>query len=116
MSMYKVLAVKLQIFSLKAASTGSFEWDAKQQGLILGSFYYGYVVSLLPGTFLAEKFGGKWILAIGIFGGSLCSLFSPLVAQFLGFEYFVALRIFQGLLQVSKNLFNSAKKNGNFIR
>ena len=79
--------------------TGSFAWDAKQQGLVLGSFYYGYVVSLLPGTFLAEKFGGKWILAIGILGGSLCSLLSPIIAQ-QGFEYFVALRILQGLLQV----------------
>ena len=88
-------------FSLKAAaSTGTFQWNAQQQGLILGCFYYGYVISLLPGTFLAEKFAGaKWILAIGIFGGSVCSLLTPLIATRLGYEYFVALRIFQGLLQ-----------------
>ena len=81
-------------------STGTFQWNAQQQGVILGCFYYGYVISLLPGTFLAEKFAGaKWILAIGIFGGSVCSLLTPLIATRLGYEYFVALRILQGLLQ-----------------
>ena len=82
-----------------SSSSGFYQWDAQQQGVVLGCFYYGYVVSLLPGTFLAEKFAGaKWILAIGILGGSLCSLFSPFIAT-LGYGYFVALRIIQGLLQ-----------------
>ena len=48
---------------------------------------------------MAEKFGGKWVLAVGIFGGSFCSLLSPLVASKLGLWWFVALRVFQGLLQ-----------------
>lgn len=53
----------------------------------------------MPGAFIAEKFGAKWVLAVGIFGGSICSLLSPLVASQLGLWWFVALRIFQGALQ-----------------
>ena len=28
---------------------GEFDWDAEQQGIILGSFVYGYIVTNIPG-------------------------------------------------------------------
>ena len=49
--------------------------------------------------FLGEKFGGKWILNLAIFGGAICSLLSPLVVKNLGLWGYVTLRIIQGLLQ-----------------
>jgi ACS family sodium-dependent inorganic phosphate cotransporter len=41
-------------------------WDEQYQGLILSSFYFGYVVTHIPGGILSEKYGGKWPLAIGL--------------------------------------------------
>ena len=54
---------------------------------------------MMPGAYIAEKIGGKWILVAALLGGSICTLVSPLVASNLGYEYFVALRVIQGLIQ-----------------
>ena len=35
------------------------------QGVILGMFFYGYVLTQLPGGRLAELFGGKWLFGVG---------------------------------------------------
>ena len=55
---------------------------------------------MIPGAFLAEKFGGKWILSVVVFGGAVCTLLSPVIANQYGFMGLVILRIIQGLLQV----------------
>ena len=80
-------------------SAKTFDWTAQEQGVVLGCFYYGFVTTMLPGAFLGEKFGGKWILNLAIFGGAVCSLLSPLVVKNLGLWGYVTLRIIQGLLQ-----------------
>ena len=56
-------------------------------------------IALQNSLFLGEKFGGKWILNLAIFGGAICSLLSPLVVKNLGLWGYVTLRIIQGLLQ-----------------
>ena len=33
--------------------------------MILGAFFYGYVITQIPGGYLAEKFGGKWLFGLG---------------------------------------------------
>ncbi|XP_023322826.1 putative inorganic phosphate cotransporter isoform X3 [Eurytemora carolleeae] len=43
---------------------GPFNWNERDQGLILGAFFYGYVVTQLPGGRLAEIWGGKWLYGI----------------------------------------------------
>ena len=35
-------------------------------GNILGSFYFGYIVTQVPGGWLATRFGGKWVCAGGL--------------------------------------------------
>lgn len=44
--------------SLKDANVTSstmFEWDTKQQGLVLGAFFYGYCVTQILGGYMADK-------------------------------------------------------------
>lgn len=38
-----------------------FDWDSKQQGLILSSFFYGYIWTQLLGGYLGSKFGGHYV-------------------------------------------------------
>lgn len=38
-----------------------FDWDSKQKGQVLGSFFYGYVVTHLIGSYLASRFGGHLV-------------------------------------------------------
>ena len=44
---------------------GPFVWDESQQGVILGMFFYGYIITQLPAGRLAEIIGGKWLYGIG---------------------------------------------------
>lgn len=36
-------------------SSTMFEWDTKQQGLVLGAFFYGYCVTQILGGYMADK-------------------------------------------------------------
>lgn len=38
-----------------------FDWDSKTQGLILSSFFYGYITTQFLGGFLAAQFGGHLV-------------------------------------------------------
>lgn len=78
---------------------GEFNWSAQQQGLLLGAFFYGFIVTLVPGGYLSEKFGPKWVIFASISGGILCTFLSPVTARKGGFGPFMALKITQGLFQ-----------------
>lgn len=80
-----------------------YDWDERTQGLILSSFYWGYVITHLPGGRLAEKFGGKYTLSLGILSTAVFTLLTPAVVQWGGnapgtFPVgLIVLRIFMGL-------------------
>ncbi|XP_028676314.1 sialin [Erpetoichthys calabaricus] len=73
-----------------------YDWDADTQGWILGSFFYGYLFTQIPGGYLARKFGGKWFLGIGILGTAVFTLLTPLAAH-LGAGYLIAVRVLEGI-------------------
>lgn len=81
------------------ASGGEFEWDERVQGLVLGAFFWGYVVLQLPGGQMADRLGGKWLLGGSILGTALLTLFSPLAAR-LHYGAFIACRALEGLFEV----------------
>ncbi|CAL8109500.1 unnamed protein product [Orchesella dallaii] len=77
----------------------TFEWDERDQGLILGSFFWGYVITQLPGAILAQKFGGKFVIGLGMLATALLSLILPSAAIWGGKEAVVCIRILQGLFE-----------------
>eukprot|EP00794_Sanderia_malayensis_P012121 gene12121-13372_t len=79
---------------------GEFNWDEDTQGLILGSFFYGYLVTQLPGGLLATYFGGKWVFGIGILVTSVLTVLTPIVARY-SVTLFIALRVVEGLGEVN---------------
>lgn len=36
-----------------------FDWNSQTKGLVLSSFFYGYLLTQLPGGWLAAKIGGN---------------------------------------------------------
>lgn len=76
----------------------TFDWDSSVQGLVLGSFFYGYILTVIPGGVLAEQFGPKWLIGGGILITSVLSLLIPLAAN-LHHLAVVAIRILQGLAE-----------------
>uniref|UniRef100_A0A5S6Q5Z9 Sialin n=1 Tax=Trichuris muris TaxID=70415 RepID=A0A5S6Q5Z9_TRIMR len=75
---------------------GPFLWSRRQMGIVLGSFYYGYIWTQMPGGLLSAKFGGKWIFGLGTFLAGVLTFFVPLAAS-AGVEYLIAIRVLQGL-------------------
>lgn len=89
-----------------------FEWSQEMQGIILSSFYWGYVLAHLPGGMLAHKYGGKYILAFGIFFSGILSLLIPVCVDNGGAHSLIAIRMLMGLCQgpiipACMNLFTS---------
>lgn len=59
-----------------------FDWDSKLQGIVLGSFYYGYAFLQLPGGCLALKLGGTRIFGYAIFLASMLTLLTPVATRY----------------------------------
>lgn len=57
-----------------------YDWSEALQGVILSAFFWGYVITHIPGGILAEKFGGKWALSLGILSTAIFTLLTPLVS------------------------------------
>ncbi|EDO31704.1 predicted protein [Nematostella vectensis] len=73
-----------------------FNWDSALQGLVLGSFFYGYWVLQIPGAWLAMRIGGTRVFGYGVFVTSLLALLTPVATRYSVWGL-VGVRIFQGL-------------------
>ncbi|XP_014232260.1 sialin-like [Trichogramma pretiosum] len=80
-----------------ARTTRLFDWDEYTQGIILSSFYWGYLFTNLPGGVIAERFGGRHTLGLGILSTSLLTLATPLVVRHGGLRGLIALRVLMGV-------------------
>ncbi|XP_013392278.1 vesicular glutamate transporter 3 [Lingula anatina] len=75
-----------------------FSWDSRLVGLILGSFFYGYIFTQIPGGILASKFGGRNLFGGGIFVTAVLTLLTPLCVR--GSVYlFIVVRILEGIFE-----------------
>lgn len=76
-----------------------YDWDSETQGWILGSFFYGYIVTQIPGGYMARKYGAKWLLGFGMLGTVIFTLITPVAAD-LGAGYLIAVRVLEGIGEV----------------
>ncbi|XP_055373403.1 sialin-like [Condylostylus longicornis] len=78
--------------------TQDFNWNSKEKGLILSSFFYGYILTQFLGGFLATKIGGNHIYGVGIGTTSILTLLTPLAAKH-SVEMLIAVRIIEGIFE-----------------
>ncbi len=67
--------------SNKTIIDGPFVWEKSTQGLVLSSFFYGYLFTQVAGAWLAIRFGPKIVLVISILISSIFTLLTPLAAR-----------------------------------
>lgn len=75
-----------------------FAWDSKQKGLVLSSFFYGYITTQFVGGYLGLRFGGNKIFGLGIGVTALLTLFTPMAAK-ANFYVLLAIRIVEGIFE-----------------
>ncbi|EEB15031.1 sialin, putative [Pediculus humanus corporis] len=72
-----------------------FDWSEETQSIILGAFYYGYVITHMPGGIVADHFGGKYTLGLGILCTAIFTLLVPLAAK-SGVVWLIVARVITG--------------------
>lgn len=77
-----------------------FDWDSEQQGLILGAFYIGYIFTHIPGGLIADRYGGKHTLGIGILATAFCTFLTPLACKIADVGGAIGIRILMGVGEV----------------
>ncbi|XP_065897700.1 sialin-like isoform X3 [Dysidea avara] len=76
----------------------NFHWSSSEQGWVLSSFFYGYIVTQLPGGWLATKLGGKYVFGVGVLVASLLTIITPQMA-YLNLWALVACRVVIGAFE-----------------
>ena len=73
-----------------------YGWDVATQGLILSSFYIGYLLMQIGGGRLADRFGGKIVLGFGVLIWSAFTIITP-GAALIGLSALLIARVGMGL-------------------
>lgn len=76
-----------------------YPWNEYQINLVLGSFFWGYVCTELPGGRLAEIVGPKRVFGYSMLVSSAITFLTPLSATY-GYIAVVVLRTLIGLMLV----------------
>ncbi|XP_054430449.1 vesicular glutamate transporter 3 isoform X1 [Pteronotus mesoamericanus] len=75
-----------------------FNWDPETVGFIHGSFFWGYIVTQIPGGFISNKFGANRVFGAAIFLTSTLNMFIPSAAR-VHYGCVMCVRILQGLVE-----------------
>lgn len=58
-----------------------YGWSQTTVGIVQSAFFWGYVLTQIPGGYLADKFGGKQVLACGVVMWSIMTMLTPIAAS-----------------------------------
>jgi ACS family sodium-dependent inorganic phosphate cotransporter len=73
-------------------------WSPTVQGAVMSAFFLGYVTLQIPAGYSSDRFGGKWVLGLGVLFWSLFTLLTPASAA-LGITVLLACRFLMGVAE-----------------
>ena len=101
--MSKVTCEDLLLTLLETVANSTF-LSGSSIGWVLAAFFYGYLLTQLPGGWLAQRIGGKWVFGLGVVITSGLTMFTQLAAD-TSVWLLVALRVLEGLFEVNRLLY-----------
>ncbi|XP_077075389.1 vesicular glutamate transporter 1 [Siphateles boraxobius] len=75
-----------------------FTWDPETVGMIHGSFFWGYIVTQIPGGFICQKFAANRVFGFAVVSTSILNMMIPSAAR-VHFGCVIFVRILQGLVE-----------------
>ncbi|XP_066925444.1 vesicular glutamate transporter 2-like [Clytia hemisphaerica] len=79
-------------------NNGKFNWDQSQQGVILSSFFYGYILTQIFGGWVSLRYGGRKVFGWSLMATSILTLLTP-VASRISYFCLVTVRVLEGIVQ-----------------
>ncbi|KAK9720157.1 Major Facilitator Superfamily [Popillia japonica] len=76
---------------------GTFMWSLSLQGIIVSSYFWGYLFGQIPGARIAEDVSGAWAFFAGVSAHILGTLLIP-VAATVHYGLIICIRVVQGFL------------------
>ncbi|XP_012676970.1 solute carrier family 17 member 7a [Clupea harengus] len=75
-----------------------FGWDPETVGMIHGSFFWGYIVTQIPGGFICRKFAANRVFGFAIVATSILNMLIPHAAR-VSYGCVMLVRVCQGLVE-----------------
>ncbi len=75
-----------------------FKWSVAMESAVDSSFFWGYLVTQIPGGFLASVFPANRIFGTAIACSAFLNMFLPGAFEFPGI--IICIRVLQGLVEV----------------
>lgn len=72
-----------------------YGWTDTTKGLVLSSFFIGYLLFMVPAGWIANRYGGRLLMGVALAFWSLFTILTPLAAG-LSFAALIAVRIAMG--------------------
>uniref|UniRef100_A0A8C8LRC7 Voltage-gated purine nucleotide uniporter SLC17A9 n=1 Tax=Oncorhynchus tshawytscha TaxID=74940 RepID=A0A8C8LRC7_ONCTS len=78
-----------------------FNWTKREQGMVLGSFFWGYCFTQVLGGYVSDRVGGEKVLLLSAAAWGAMTAFTPVLAHFCSQPIFsmTLARFLMGLLQ-----------------
>uniref|UniRef100_A0A1I8QB07 Major facilitator superfamily (MFS) profile domain-containing protein n=1 Tax=Stomoxys calcitrans TaxID=35570 RepID=A0A1I8QB07_STOCA len=78
------------------ATDGPFVWSEPLQGTLLSCYFWGYIISQIPGARVAENFSAKWVMLFSVGINVVCTLLTPVLTK-LHYSGLIAMRVLEGV-------------------
>ncbi|KAJ6648408.1 Sialin [Pseudolycoriella hygida] len=75
---------------------GPFNWSEPLQGTILSCYFWGYLVSQLPGARIAENFSAKWVMFFSVAINIVCTILTPVMSN-ISYVGMILMRVGEGI-------------------
>ena len=79
---------------------GDFDWSDSLQGIILGAYYYGYIITNINGGQLSDWIGSRLLCGMSILVSGILTLLTP-ITSYWNVYAMIFLRVLIGLFQVN---------------
>lgn len=76
-----------------------YNWSAEEQSSLLGAYFWGYLITQIPGGILSEWFGARHVIGLSTGFSAIATLLTPASAQ-LSFWAVFLMRMLTGALGV----------------
>uniref|UniRef100_A0A0A9VWY0 Putative inorganic phosphate cotransporter n=1 Tax=Lygus hesperus TaxID=30085 RepID=A0A0A9VWY0_LYGHE len=76
-----------------------FDWSPEEKGVLLSSFFAGYLVSNVVAGYFVTKYSNKKLLLMSVTYSTVASLVTPFLVNWGGFYVMFMLRVSMGLVQ-----------------